>query len=92
MKTVKKTITNHHVTIRDVKTGEILKSFHQDFKPNKGKVKVDFVKETGYTAFDVEIVETSEVYEMPLDQFLQLATFRLEMNDGTTSINLAAEN
>ena len=72
-KMVRKSFRTYTVEIMDGKTGAFLERFEQTHKPKESKVAVDYIKKTGKTNIEINILFTDKVMAIPLHVFMQYA-------------------
>jgi phage tail tube protein FII len=70
-KKITRTFTNFGVTIKNSKNGEVVKTYTTDKTPDKKKVAITYIKETGNLDFIIEISETNETRAISVDDFMK---------------------
>lgn len=76
-RTIKRTFNIHTITIKEGKDGKELKQPYNvisSSEPDRKKIAIDFIKETGNTNFYIDIQSREEVREIPFDTFLKYST------------------
>jgi hypothetical protein len=81
-KKITRSFTYNNVTIKDGKSGEVLKEFTSSEKADKAKIAVKYIKESGKTDFFIDIVENVEVREMTVETFLANSTIVVPKEEG----------
>lgn len=73
-KKITRTFNYHKVEIVDASTKAILKSETITTEPDRKKIAIKFIKESGNTNFLINITKTEELREMTLETFIANST------------------